>query len=432
MRMGIDGYNLALPHGTGVATYGAVLARTLQDAGHRIEGVFGIDAGRAAMLREILFFDQFGRKRKLSLRDRYAIAVSAVSATLSRRLHEVPLTGAVDHRQAGFHFPAFDALWSSPHLFEVAYARFFAFGAVTTVRVPNPPDVMHWTYPLPLRMAGSRNIYTLHDLVPLRLPHTTLDDKNYYWRLIARTLRDADHIVTVSQSSRNDILAMFDVSPDKVTNTYQSSPPPPQSLATSMADDADNVLSTFGLDHRGYYLFFGAIDPKKNISRIIDAFLAARSGLKLVMIASRSWGLEGKETPMLGGSRVYGQDLGDRVQTLQYLPREVLFRIIRSAKAVLCPSLYEGFGLPALEAIEVGTPVISSNVSSLPEVVGDAGLLVDPYDTQAIAGAIRALDNDDALYARLLAAGPAQAAKFSSAAYLARLNALYGKIGLAA
>ena len=430
MRIGVDGYNLALPHGTGIATYGAVLANTLKNAGHRIEGVFGIDAGRDPALREVMFFDRLARAQDLSGRDRRVIACS-VPNPLARKLDPVPLTGLVDHRQIDFRFPPFDALWTLPHLFDLAHARFRTLGAITTVRVPNPPDVMHWTYPLPIRMEGTRNVYTLHDLVPLRLPHTTLDDKRFYWRLIDRTLKHADHIVTVSESSRDDIVSTFGVSPDTVTNTYQASPTPASVLANSAEEDAAIVRATFGLEHRGYYLFFGAIDPKKNIGRIVDAYLSARSDRKLVMIASRSWGLESQETHMLSGGRVYGQDLGDRVQTLRYLPRETLFRVIRSARAVLCPSLFEGFGLPALEAIEVGTPVISSNVSSLPEVVGDAGLLVDPYDTQAIAGAIRTLDEDDALYARLLAAGPAQAAKFSSAAYLERLDGLYRKLGLA-
>ncbi len=430
MRIGIDGYNLAMPNGTGVATYGAVLAGVLKGAGHQVEGVFGLSAGRKPELREVLFFDQLGRKHELTTGDRIAIGTSASLDHFTRKLLYVPLTEAIDRRQIGFRFPAFDAVLSSARLFEIAYTRFAWFNAITTVTTPNPPDVMHWTYPLPIRMAGTRNVYTLHDLVPLRLPHTTLDNKDYYWRLIDRTLKHADHIVTVSKSSRDDILSVFPVSPDKVTNTYQSSPIPHEVLVTSAEEDAATVLSTFGLEARGYHLYFGAIDPKKNIPRIVDAFLSARSKLKLVLVSSRSWGLD-EETQMLGSDGlVYGRQLGDRVLQLQYLPRATLFRLIRSAKSVLCPSLYEGFGLPALEAMQVGTPVISSNVSSLPEVVGDGGLLVDPYSTRDIAAAIRAIEDDPDLYDRLRDAGPRQVAKFSDAAYLAKLNEVYAKLGL--
>ncbi len=133
---------------------------------------------------------------------------------------------------------------------------------------------------------------------------------------------------------------------------------------------------------------------------------------------------------MLGGGQVsvYGKTIGQGILQLDYLPRDLLMRLARGAKAVLFPSLYEGFGLPALEAIRLGTPVISSNISSLPEVVGAAGILVDPYDVRAIADAIRAIDGDPTLAARLVAAGGAQAAKFSDAAYDSRLGALYNRV----
>jgi len=128
---------------------------------------------------------------------------------------------------------------------------------------------------------------------------------------------------------------------------------------------------------------------------------------------------------------VYGRKVDRPIVQLQYLPRATLFRLIRSARTVLFPSLCEGFGLPALEAIQLGTPVISSNVSSLPEVVGDAGLLVNPYSTAEIAGAIKALDADDTLLERLQTAGPAQAARFTDAAWMERLRGLYAAMGLA-
>ena len=187
----------------------------------------------------------------------------------------------------------------------------------------------------------------------------------------------------------------------------------------------------FGLRDKGYYLFFGAVDPKKNIGRIVDAFLTSGSEAQLVLVSARSWGMD-DETRMLGkNGKVYGRRLGDRVVRLEYLPRATLFRLIRTARAVLFPSLYEGFGLPALEAIQLGTPVIASNLSSLPEVVGDAALMVDPYRTYEIAAAIRALDADPELAARLRAAGPAQAARFSDEAWAGRLTQMYRRMGWA-
>jgi glycosyltransferase involved in cell wall biosynthesis len=105
-----------------------------------------------------------------------------------------------------------------------------------------------------------------------------------------------------------------------------------------------------------------------------------------------------------------------------------LISLIRGAKAVLFPSLYEGFGLPALEAMSLGTPVLASNTASMPEVVGEAALKVDPYDTRALVEGIRALDNDADLLGRLAEAGPIRAQEFSPERYQARLLKLYSKV----
>ena len=119
-----------------------------------------------------------------------------------------------------------------------------------------------------------------------------------------------------------------------------------------------------------------------------------------------------------------------RIMMLDYVPFRLLVNLIRGARAVLFPSLYEGFGLPALEAMLLGTPVITSNTASMPEVVGDAALQVDPYDISALVQAIQAVDRDPALRARLAEAGPRQAALFSPDRYAARLEALYTRLGV--
>lgn len=431
MRIGIDGYNLALPNGTGVATYGTSLATVLSGMGHELVGLFGIDPGPAPATRETLFFERFGRGHHQSRLYR-RVARALLRSPFYHSLINVPLTDNVDRRGFGARWPNFAELWTAPLLFESAWARFALCGRFTTVRMPNPPDIMHWTYPVPVRLAGSKNVYTMHDLVPLKLPHTTLDDKRIYQRLIDRILRWGDHVATVSEASRADILAMFAADPDRVSNTYQSSPLPPAVAQSSEAEDHAFVKSVFGLEPRGFYLFFGASDPKKNIGRIVDAYLASQSERPLVVVSSRDWGMDGASGGLGPNGTVYGRKVDRPIVQLQYLPRDVLLRLIRAARAVLFPSLYEGFGLPALEAIQLGTPVISSQISSLPEVVGDAGLLVDPYDTTAIAEAIRRIDEDDALVARLSKAGLIQARKFTDEVFAARLEQMYAKLGFSA
>jgi glycosyltransferase involved in cell wall biosynthesis len=428
MRVAVDGYNMAMVHGTGVATYGVALAQTLQGMGTEVEGVFGLDVGRRPDTRELLFFDSLGDGHRATDSEiQRSIARQMLLGLTSAHLMDVPLTDQIEKRAFSTRLPTFSRLLSWPFLFEVAEIRFKYFRSVLTVTMKNPPDIMHWTYPIPIRMRGSKNIYTIHDLVPLRLPYATLDDKRYYYRLVRWCVEQGDHICTVSESSRDDILGRFPVSPEKVTNTYQTSPVPDDVAASSQAENALIVQHMFGLAERDYLLFFGAIDPKKNLHRIVDAYLTANPGCALVVVTARDWGMD------KAGRRKDAATPRDPLQFLKrpgilhldYLPRSILFRLIRAARAVMFPSLFEGFGLPALEAIQLGTPVIASNLSSLPEVVGDAGLLVDPYDIRDIASAINVITKDQDCYARLCAAGAKQTNKFSEANYRARLSAMY-------
>jgi glycosyltransferase involved in cell wall biosynthesis len=295
---------------------------------------------------------------------------------------------------------------------------------------------MHWTYPLPVRIAGARNVYTLHDLVPLRLPYTTLDNKRNYLRLCRRLVQQADHIVTVSESSRRDIIDLLGAPEEKVSNTYQAVHIPAKYAAKPLANVVADVEKTFGLGFRRYFMFFGAIEPKKNIGRLIEAYLASKVDDPLVIVGKKAWKSE-DELQLVSDDHVrYLVTHGDvtltrrRIVQIDYAPFPLLVSLIRGAKAVLFPSLYEGFGLPALEAMVLGTPVMTSNTASIPEVVGGAALTVDPYDVRAMVDAIRALDADEALRNRLAEAGPRQAALFSPERYRERLRETYARIGV--
>lgn len=422
LRVGIDGYNFAMPKGTGVATYGMCLAGTVQGMGHRIEGVFGLDVGNIEEAREVAFFDLLGRERRTTKKQ---IRRAVIRTALGSRLVEVPLTSRVEKRAFVDRLPAFDRIWTAPLLFEAAFVHFRIFRSFLTVRMPDPPAIMHWTYPVPIRLAGARNIYTLHDLVPLRMPYATLDEKDFYYRIVQGCVTSADRICTVSEASRNDILETFPFAEGKVFNTYQTSPVPEEVLQSDPAEDARMIHGLFGLDPKSYFLFFGALDPKKNLPRIIEAYLTSHSTSPLVIVGARNWGMAGENQSLGSGVKVYGHQAGGRIIQLDYMPRALLCRLIRTAKAVVFPSLYEGFGLPALEAIQLGTPVITSNTSSLPEVAGEAGLLVDPYDVRDISQAMTRIDNDPELVARLRSAGAAQMVEFSEEKYKQRLSLLY-------
>jgi len=430
--VGIDGYNLALPNGTGVATYGYVLAEALRAGGHRVTGLFGVDAGRDADMREVLFYDRLGHvpptpklRRKRSRR----ILRGALRPFHAWRADDVPQSGRIETANLAERLPAFDRLATTTNLFEIAHRHFAIYGRFLRLRMENPPAIMHWTYPLPITLEGAANIYTFHDLVPLRLPYTTLDAKRAYRDLLAACVRQAAHLCTVSEMSRADILAEFGLDPARITNCYQASP-----LAVPESDPRDDaaiVENIFGLPHRGYFLHFGAIEPKKNIGRLLEAYLATGVSAPLVLTGGRGWQAQEELrllVPEEEADTAHGRRMAERVRRLEHLPRPLLTRLIRGARAVLFPSIHEGFGLPVLEAMQLGTPVLTSAAGAPAEIAGDAALLVDPYDVAAIGAGIRALDADAGLRERMAAAGPAAAARFSPQAYRARLEAMYAGI----
>ena len=320
--------------------------------------------------------------------------------------------------------PVSENIYNAPNLFKIAQSSFTLWRNMSTVRLPKCPDIAHWTYPMPIRVKGAANIYTLHDLVPLRLPYTTLDNKRRYLALMKKIVSTADHIVTVSECSRRDIIELLEIEPERVTNTYQSVSIPKVLLERPEQQVCRDIEGVSGLGYKEYFLFWGSIEPTKNVGRIIESYMASGASAPLLIVGAQAWKSD-NELRMLKdkASNSKGQ-----IIHLNYLPFNVLVSLIRGAKACLFPSLYEGFGLPVLESMILKTPVICSNTSSLLEVAGNAALMVDPYDSDEIAMAIRTLDADAELRSAMSELGILQASRFSPEKYRAELDKLYIKV----
>jgi glycosyltransferase involved in cell wall biosynthesis len=379
-------------------------------------------------VRESLFFAQLGDGDDLgqSLKPTLRRAIRrALISPADQRMVPVPVSGRVMTADFVERLPPFDRLFTLGGLFNISAQYFRRYRRFMSVRIPDPPAIMHWTYPLPIRLAGAANVYTIHDLVPLRLPHTSLEDKAYYDAVIGQCVAGAAHIVTVSDASRRDILELFPTNPARVTTTFQPVDIPDKSIDPALLGQRLNRL--FDLKRDGYFLFFGAIEPKKNVGRLIEAYLSSGLETPLVIVGAGGWRSD-HELRLLNGG--HGKRLAgsERIRVIDYLQRPLLMELVAGARAVLFPSLYEGFGLPAAEALALGAPLITSNVSSLPEVVGEAAIMVDPYDVGGLTDALRLVDGDAALRARLAAAGPLQAGKFSAARYQAVMADLYGTL----
>ena len=424
MRILTDAYNIALPHGTGVATYGRNFLRAVREMGHIGELLYGlpIRPDQPATVQTALLRgrDNPSRGKFLNKAERY---LGSARSTLGATAFPLP-DDAGEHAEELAHLPPADRRWNSYRLWPRAIGAFRTLGRPTPLSGVNA-DIVHWTYPLPVRLGGVRNIYTLHDLVPLTMPEFSLDNRSDYYRTVKYVCDTAEHIVTISESSKADIIRLFGVDERRITNTYQPHDITPAVLASARADGPHIIEQVCGLRPGEYFIFFGAIEPKKNVARIIEGYLRSHSPTPLVIVAAPGWRSE-IELALIDSFG--GTPAVERVRIVEYLPRSVLQTLVSYARATVFPSLSEGFGLPALESMALGTPVITSRLGALDEVAGDAAMKVDPFNVQDIAGAIARIDGDAALRADLAAKGTARAEKFSPAAYRDRLAVLFDTV----
>ena len=266
-------------------------------------------------------------------------------------------------------------------------------------------------YVLPL-MSRVPCVATIHDCIHLLFPKYLPNRfALYYARFMLRqAVRRSTVVLTVSEASRADILRFYPETPPErvrvIPNAIDDA-----ILTPPSAEETQRVHERYQIQGR-FVLYAGNIKPHKNLERLIQAFgqVKARPGfedVKLIII--------GDEIQRYGSLRRSVETAGVRqdVRFFGFVPDATLAVLYRTAHVFAFPSLYEGFGLPPLEAMACGTPVITSRISSLPEVVGDAALLVDPYDTTEIARALERLLSDDTLHAELVTRGRARASEFS-------------------
>ncbi len=243
--------------------------------------------------------------------------------------------------------------------------------------------------------SNCRYIVTVHDLIPLRFPRRGSPLTTYFRYYIPQVLTQAQHILCDSHATAKDITDFYNIPAKKIT---------PILLAYNPEDFRFLKLPT-----SNYFLYIGRHDPYKNLQRLIDAFAGLRSSECQLWIAGPP---DKRYTPVLQ-AQVDHLGLTHQVKFLDYVPYDQLPLIINQALALVFPSLWEGFGLPVLEAMACGTPVITSNLSSLPEVVGDAALLVAPYNTGEITEAMQAVATDSKLRSHLRTLSLKQASQFS-------------------
>lgn len=253
-------------------------------------------------------------------------------------------------------------------------------------------DVYHEPNYLPLHFKGP-TVITVHDISWIRYPEThPIERVEMMSRYFEKALYQSSALITDAEFIRQELIEVFGVKPAKVTAIplgVESMFRPLDALETL------SVLTAHGLTHGKYFLTVGTLEPRKNLSLAIRAYsqlpLIVRQHYPLVVIGMKGWHASEIERLIMPlAQEGFLRELG-------YVPRGDLATIMAGATALIYPSIYEGFGLPPLEAMACGTPVICSNVSTLPEVVGDAGILIDPSDEIGLREILHAITEDKQL-----------------------------------
>lgn len=270
-------------------------------------------------------------------------------------------------------------------------------------------DLLHCPKSAIPYLSPCRVVVTLHDLIPLKHPETEKFAARMYWRLqMPIAARRSSFIITDSEHARQEILADFGCPPEKVKAIMLGFDP--RMIEPREAADGDRICRKYGLPSE-YLLYVGTIQPRKNLGTLIQAFYKLKqdgwSDLKLVIVGRKGWLYDQLFKD------ITGLELESEIIFTGFVPDEELPYIYERARIFLYLSLFEGFGLPPLEAMACGVPVITSNTTSLPEVVGEAGIALDPTDAGQVAIAIRQVLQNGQLADQMKSKGAARARLFS-------------------
>jgi glycosyltransferase involved in cell wall biosynthesis len=269
-------------------------------------------------------------------------------------------------------------------------------------------DLYHTTGNILPLAVPCKTVATILDLQVLYYPaNFPFIRRNYLRAMLPLTVMRADRVVAISEFVRLDILRHYPVRPEKVTTIPLAGLTPEE---ITDGTDARDIRAMYNLPPR-FLLSVGGSYPHKNLVRMVEAYARVAEEIPdILVIVGEAFGLRG---PLMEVLEHTGLLARGKVRMLPFLPRADVLALYRAAHAYVFPSLFEGFGIPALEAMDCGCPILASNSSALAEVVGEAGILFNPLDTGSIANAMRTVSLDAGMRNRLIALGHARAREFS-------------------
>ncbi len=300
--------------------------------------------------------------------------------------------------------------------------------ALSVELTPHRLDLFHSPDFIPPQRGARRHVITVHDLNFLHYPQfLTEESKRYYAGQVEWAVGHSDHIIADSEHTRQDLIALLSVEPSRVTTVHLAADPLfAQAAEKSTPEAIDHTLRKYALAE-GFILFVGTVEPRKNLPHLLDAYQLARQshGLAapLLIVGQKGWLYQSlfQKIDALG--------LHGVVRHIDSATDLELAHLYLAASLLALPSHYEGFGLPVLEAMHCRCPVIASNRASLPEVVGEAGILLSPDDVASWAREMAQLAADGAKRSRLAELGLAQAQRFTWHETATQTRSVYERLG---
>jgi glycosyltransferase involved in cell wall biosynthesis len=312
-------------------------------------------------------------------------------------------------------------IYLSPECYRIA-KKLRLLGLKLTIAPKPKVDIWHTAYWTPIKIKGAIRVSTIHDIIFLNNPIIKKSFKNsrFYKNIFAQRVRDTIHdsnmVLCDSEQTKKELIYLLDVNPDKLFVNY-----PPVVFKDNVIpqDTLLNRLMSFDLKYGQYILFIGTA-LHKNLKRLVEAYLSLSIDIPLVII--------GKPKSAYIFVELNKAIFDKRIRILDYVSEADKYVLYKGAMFLAFPSLYEGCGYPPIEAMSVGVPVLTSSVSCMPEVSGDAALYVDPYDVKDIVNKITMMINDKELRQRFIEAGYERAKFFSMDNFKKGLKTAYSKL----
>jgi glycosyltransferase involved in cell wall biosynthesis len=319
-----------------------------------------------------------------------------------------------------------DYFYNIPYLYDISGVHNKLFEKKPLdIKVSKEIDYLLLTSPMNIK-SNIPVIQTLHDVIPLTcIEHPPMDSLKIFYYRVKNMIKYSEKIISVSNFSKEECIKIFPEAEDKIEVTHQ--PIPIYEEEEEIANDEivqSSVLKKFKLKEDNYLFFIGMLERRKNIKLLIEAYLAVADKIKIPLVLAGALGY-GKEEFI---SYLKDKKYKKKIIYLNYISNIEKLVLLKNARAFVFPSLNEGFGLPPLEAMKMKTPVLTSNVTALPEVCGEAALLINPYSLKELADGLIEISENNSLREELLKNAPKQVEKFSYDNFKAKINKVIDSI----